>query len=62
MSGNRRRGARRAQLEQQAPHEEASQQQQLPPQPLMTFEQMFMMQTQAVQVIGQTLAAMQQVQ
>jgi hypothetical protein len=28
----------------------------------MTIEQMFLMQTQAVQVIGQTLAAMQQVQ
>jgi hypothetical protein len=28
----------------------------------MTVEQMFMMQTQAVQAIGQTLAAMQQVQ
>jgi hypothetical protein len=28
----------------------------------MTVEQMFMMQTQVVQAIGQTLAAMQQVQ
>jgi hypothetical protein len=28
----------------------------------MTIEQMFVMQTQAVQAIGQTLAAMQQVQ
>jgi hypothetical protein len=28
----------------------------------MTIEQMFLMQTQAVQAIGQTLAAMQQVQ
>jgi hypothetical protein len=28
----------------------------------MTIEQMFLMQTQAVQEIGQTLAAMQQVQ
>jgi hypothetical protein len=28
----------------------------------MTVEQMFLMQTQAVQAIGQTLAAMQQVQ
>jgi hypothetical protein len=28
----------------------------------MTIEQMFMMQTQAIQAIGQTLAAMQQVQ
>jgi hypothetical protein len=30
--------------------------------PPMTIEQMFLMQTQAVQAIGQTLAAMQQVQ
>jgi hypothetical protein len=58
MSENRRWGARHAQQEQQAPQE----QQQLPPQPLMTVEQMFLMQTQAVQAIGQTLAAMQQVQ
>jgi hypothetical protein len=28
----------------------------------MTIEQMFLMQTQAIQAIGQTLAAMQQVQ
>jgi hypothetical protein len=54
MSENRRRGARHAQQEQQAPQE----QQQLPPQPPMTVEQMFLMQTQAVQAIGQTLAAM----
>jgi hypothetical protein len=51
---------RRAQPEQQAPQEEAAPQQQLPPPPLMTIEQMFLMQTQAVQAIGQTLAAMQQ--
>jgi hypothetical protein len=61
MFENRRRGARRAQLEQQAPQEEAVPQQHLPPPPLMTIEQMFLMQTQAVQAIGQTLAAMQQV-
>jgi hypothetical protein len=62
MSENRRRGARRAQPEQQAPQEEAAPQQHLPPPPPMTIEQMFLMQTQAVQEIGQTLAAMQQVQ
>jgi hypothetical protein len=62
MSENRHRGARRAQPEQQAPQEEAAQQQQFPPPPPMTAEQMFMMQTQAVQAIGQTLATMQQVQ
>jgi hypothetical protein len=61
MSENKRRGARRAQPEQQAPKEDAAQQQ-LPPSPPMTIEQMFLMQTQAVQAIGQTLAAMQQVQ
>jgi hypothetical protein len=62
MSENRRRGARHAQREQQAPQEEAAPQQHLPPPPPMTIEQMFLMQTQAVQAIGQTLAAMQQVQ
>jgi hypothetical protein len=36
------------------------QQQQLPPSPPMSIEQMFLMQTQAVQAIGQTLAAIQQ--
>jgi hypothetical protein len=61
MSDNRRRGGRRAQQEQQAPQDEAPQQQ-LPPPPPMTIEQMFLMQTQAVQAIGQTLAAMQQQQ
>jgi hypothetical protein len=61
MSKNRHRGGRRAQQEQQAPQEEAAQQQ-LPPPPPMTIEQMFLMQTQAVQAIGQTIAAMQQVQ
>jgi hypothetical protein len=61
MSENRRRGGRRAQQEQQAPQEEAAQQQ-LPSPPPMTIEQMFLMQTQAVQAIGQILAAMQQVQ
>jgi hypothetical protein len=62
MSENRRRGGRRAQQEQAAPHDEAPQQQQLPPSPLMSIEQMFLMQTQAVQAIGQTLAAIQQQQ
>jgi hypothetical protein len=62
MSENRRIGARHAQPKQQAPQKEAAQQEQLPPPPTMTVEQMFMMQTQAVQAIGQTLAAMQQVQ
>jgi hypothetical protein len=62
MSENRRRGARRAQPEHQAPQEEAAPQQHLPPPPPMTIEQMFMIQTEAVQAIGQTLAAMQQVQ
>jgi hypothetical protein len=62
VSENRRRGARRAQPEQQAPQEEAALQQHLPPPPPMTIEQMFLMQIQVVQAIGQTLAAMQQVQ
>jgi hypothetical protein len=62
MSENKRRGARHAQPEQQAPQEEAVPQQHLPPPPPITIEQMFLMQTQAVQAIGQTLAAMQQVQ
>jgi hypothetical protein len=62
MLENRRRGGRRAQQEQAAPHDEAPQQQQLPPPPPMTIEQMFLMQTQAVQAIGQTLATIQQVQ
>ena len=55
MSENRRRGGRRAQQEQAAPQDEAPRQQ-LPPPPPMTIEQMFLMQTQAVQAIGQTLA------
>jgi hypothetical protein len=60
MSENRRRGGRRAQQEQAAPQDEApQQQQQLPPPPPMSIEQMFLMQTQAVQAIGQTLAAIQ---
>jgi hypothetical protein len=59
MSNNRRRGGRRAQQEQPAPQDEAPQQQLVPPPP-MTIEQMFLMQTQAVQAIGHTLAAMQQ--
>jgi hypothetical protein len=58
MSENRRRDGRRAQPEQQAPQEEVALQQHLPPPPTMTIEQMFLMQTQAVQAIGQTLAAM----
>jgi hypothetical protein len=61
MSDNRRRGGRRIQPEQQAPQDEAPQQE-LPPPLLMTIEQMILMQTHAVQAIGQTLVAMQQVQ
>jgi hypothetical protein len=61
MSDNRHRGGRRAQQEQAAPQEEAPHQQ-LPPSTPMTIEQMFLMQTQAVQAIGQTLAAIQQQQ
>jgi hypothetical protein len=60
MSENRRRGGRRAKQEQAALQDEAPQQQQLPPPPPMSIEQMFLMQTQAVQAIGQTLAAIQQ--
>jgi hypothetical protein len=59
MLENRRRG-RRAQQGQAAPQDEVPQQQQLPPPPPMSIEKMFMMQTQAVQAIGQTLAAIQQ--
>jgi hypothetical protein len=59
MSENMRRGGRRAQQEQAAPQDEAPRQQ-LPPPPPMSIEQMFLMQTQAVQAIGQTLAAIQQ--
>jgi hypothetical protein len=62
MSENRRRGGRRAQQEQAALQDEAPQQQQLPPLPPMSIEQMFMTQTQVVQAIGQTLAAIQQQQ
>ena len=62
MSENRRRGGRRAQQERAAQQEEAPQQQLLPPPPPMSIEQMFLMQTQAVQAIGQTLAAIQQQQ
>jgi hypothetical protein len=61
MSDNRRQGGRCTQREQQAPQDEAPQQQ-LPLTPPMTIERMFLMWTQAVQPIGQTLAAMQQVQ
>jgi hypothetical protein len=60
MSDNRRRCNRHAQQEQRAQQEE-HRRQPLPPPP-MTVEQMFLMQTQAVQAIGQTLAAMQQAQ
>jgi hypothetical protein len=60
MSENRRRGVRRAQQERPAQQDEAPQQ--LPPPPPMSIEQMFLMQTQAVQAIGQTLAAIQQQQ
>jgi hypothetical protein len=56
MSDNRRRGGRRAQQEHAASQDEAPQQQ-LPPPPPITIEQMFLMQTQAVQTIGQTLVA-----
>jgi hypothetical protein len=56
MSENRRRGGRRAQ------QDEVPQQQLLPPPPPMSIEQMFLIQTQAVQAIGQTLAAIQQQQ
>jgi hypothetical protein len=52
MSKNRRRGGRRAQQAQAAPQDEAPQQQQLPPLPPMSIEQMFLMQTEAVQAIG----------
>jgi hypothetical protein len=52
MLENRHRGGRCAQQEQAAPQDEAPQQQQLPPPPPMTMEQMFLMQTQAVQAIG----------
>jgi hypothetical protein len=62
MSENRRRGGRRAQQERPAQQDEAPQQQQLPPPPPMSIEQMFQMQTQTVQAIGQTLAAIQQQQ
>jgi hypothetical protein len=62
MSENGRRGGRRAQQEQAAQQEEVPQQQQLPPPPPMSIEQMFLMQTQTVQAIGQTLAAIQQQQ
>jgi hypothetical protein len=62
MSENRRRGGRRAQQDQAAQQDEVPQQQQLPPPPPMSIEQMFLMQTQAVQAIGQTLAAIQQQQ
>jgi hypothetical protein len=60
MSDNRRRCNRRVQQEQRAQQEEHRRQP--PPPPPMTVEQMFLMQTQAVQAIGQTLAAMQQAQ
>jgi hypothetical protein len=59
MSDKRHRGGRRAQQEQAAPQDEAPRQQ-LPPPPPMTIEQMFLMQIQAAQAIGQTLATMQQ--
>jgi hypothetical protein len=62
MSENRRRGGRRAQQERAAQQDEVPPQQHLPPSPPMSIEQMFLMQTQAVQAIGQTLAAIQQQQ
>jgi hypothetical protein len=57
MSENRRRGGKRAQQERPAQQDEAPQQQQLPPPPPMTIEQMFLMQTQTVQAIGQIMTA-----
>jgi hypothetical protein len=51
MSENRRKGGRHAQPEQAAQQEEVPQQQQLPPPPPMSIEQMFLMQTQAVQAV-----------
>jgi hypothetical protein len=64
MSDNRHRGGRRVQQEQRVQQEEEPQQhrRQPPPPPPMTLEQMFFMQTQAMQAIGQTLAAMQHAQ
>jgi hypothetical protein len=64
MSDNRSRGGRRVQQEQRVQQEEEPQQhrRQPPPPAPMTVEQMFLMQTQVVQDIGQTLAAMQQAQ
>jgi hypothetical protein len=62
MSENRRRGGRHAQQERPAQQDEVPQQQQLPPPHPMSIEQMFLMQTQTVQAIGQTLAAIQQQQ
>jgi hypothetical protein len=61
MSDNTHRGERRTQQEQQAPRDEAPQQLPPPPPP-MSVEQMFFMQTQVVQEIGQTLSTMQQAQ
>jgi hypothetical protein len=61
MSDNRRRGGRRAQQKQAALQDEAPHQQ-LPPLPAMTIEQMFLMQTEVVHAICQTLAAIQQQQ
>jgi hypothetical protein len=62
MSENRHRGGRRAQQEQVAQQDEAPQQQQLPPPPPMSIEQIFLMQTQAIQAIDQTLTTIQQQQ
>jgi hypothetical protein len=59
MSKNRRRGARRVLASTPGRGSSAAA---VAPQPPMTVEQMFMMETQVVQAIGQTLAAMQQVQ
>jgi hypothetical protein len=61
MSDHRRIGGRCVHPEQQAPQDEAPHPQ-LPSPPPMSIEQMFLMQTEAVQAIGQTLAAKQQVQ
>jgi hypothetical protein len=53
-----RQGGRHAQQEQHAPQDKAPKNQ-LPSPPPMTMVHMFLMQTQAIQEIGQTLASMQ---
>jgi hypothetical protein len=58
ISDNMRQGGRHAQQEQHAPQDKAPKNQ-LPSPPPMTMVHMFLMQTQAIQEIGQTLASMQ---